>query len=248
LRHKVGANRVVAIGSLGTAVALVLFGLARVPAAALAASLLAGISWLSALATLNVSAQFSIPNWVRGRGLAIYVTAFYGSMTVGSVVWGQLAGTLGLPVTHFVAAAGALLAIPLSWRWKLQSGAGSDLAPSMHWQAPIIADDVEDDRGPVEVTVEYVVREADREAFLLAIYKLARERRRDGAYAWETLEDVAQPGRFLETFRLESWLEHLYQHERVTKADRDLQALVNAFHHDGIPKVTHFISARPRGG
>jgi hypothetical protein len=41
---------------------------------------------------LNVSAQFSIPNWVRGRGLAIYVTAFFGSMTVGSVVWGQLAG------------------------------------------------------------------------------------------------------------------------------------------------------------
>jgi hypothetical protein len=69
---------------------------------------------------------------------------------------------------------------------------------------------------------------------------------RDGAYAWDILEDVAQPGRFLETFRLESWLEHLYQHERVTNADRVLQAQVDAFHLNGIPKVTHFISAEPR--
>jgi len=246
LRNKVGSNRVVAIGTIGTAVALVLFGLARNPAIAIAASLLAGICWLSALATLNVSAQFSIPNWVRGRGLAIYVTAFFGGMTAGSVVWGQLAGMVGLPPTHFIAAAGALLAIPLSWRWKLQAGSGADLAPSMHWPAPIVSEDVEDDQGPVTVTVEYIVLEADREAFLIAIGKLGRERRRDGAYAWDILEDVAQRGRFLESFRLESWLEHLYQHERVTNADRVLQAQVDAFHSNGIPKVTHYISAESR--
>jgi MFS family permease len=245
LRKKVGTNRLVAIGTIGTATALVLFGLARTPAVALAASLLAGICWLSALATLNVSAQFSIPNWVRGRGLAIYVTAFYGSMTVGSVVWGQLAGMVGLPATHFIAAAGALVAIPLTWRWKLQTGAGLDLTPSMHWPVPVITDEVENDRGPVVVTVEYLVLERDREPFLAAVGRLGHERRRDGAYAWDILEDVAQPGRFLETFRLESWLEHLYQHERVTNADRVLQAQVDAFQLNGIPKVTHFISAEP---
>jgi MFS family permease len=246
LRTKLGPNRVVAIGTIGTAAALVLFGLARNPAVAVAASLLAGICWLVSLATLNVSAQFSIPNWVRGRGLAIYVTAFFGSMTAGSVVWGQVAGMVGLPMTHFIAAAGALLAIALSWRWKLQAGSGADLAPSMHWPAPAISDDVEADHGPVAVTVEYVVLEADREAFLVAVAKLGRERRRDGAFDWEILEDAAQPGRFIEAFWLETWLEHLYQHERVTNADRVVQAQVDAFHHDGIPNVTHFVSAKPR--
>jgi hypothetical protein len=158
-------------------------------------------------------------------------------MTVGSVVWGQLAGMVGLPATHFIAAAGALVAIPLTWRWKLQTGAGLDLTPSMHWPVPVITDEVENDRGPVVVTVEYLVLERDREPFLAAVGRLGHERRRDGAYAWDILEDVAQPGRFLETFRLESWLEHLYQHERVTQVD--------AFQLNGIPKVTHFISAEP---
>ena len=43
---------------------------------------------------------------------------------------------------------------------------------------------------------------------------------------------------------LESWLDHLRQHERVTEADRRLQAQVHAFHRgDAPPKVTHLIAA-----
>ena len=46
----------------------------------------------------------------------------------------------------------------------------------------------------------------------------------------------------VETFLVESWLEHLRQHERVTKADRVLQDLVNQFQTEGSePNITHFI-------
>ena len=46
----------------------------------------------------------------------------------------------------------------------------------------------------------------------------------------------------VETFLMESWLEHLRQRERVTGADRALQDLVNQFQAVGSkPKVTHFI-------
>jgi len=46
----------------------------------------------------------------------------------------------------------------------------------------------------------------------------------------------------LETFLVESWLEHLRQHERVTNEDRVLQDLVNQFQtEDSTPKITHFI-------
>ena len=42
---------------------------------------------------------------------------------------------------------------------------------------------------------------------------------------------------------LESWLDHLRQHERVTEADRQVQAQVNAFHRGAAPpKVTHLIA------
>ena len=73
---------------------------------------------------------------------------------------------------------------------------------------------------------------------------MARERRRDGAYAWGVFEDMAQRGRFVETFLVESWLEHLRQHDRVTQADRRLQERVHHFAL-GTPKVTHLIGAEP---
>ena len=93
----------------------------------------------------------------------MFVTVFFGAMTVGSAVWGQAAGMIGLPDTHFIAPAGALIAIPLTSRWKLQTAAGIDLTPSMHWPTPVISHEVEHDQGPVLVTVEYQIDPANRE-------------------------------------------------------------------------------------
>jgi len=206
------------------------------------ASLIAGMSWIPVLASLNVSAQVALPDWVRGRGLAMFVMVFFGTLSVGSALWGEVAALTTLPTAHFVAAAGALLAIPLTWRFKLQTGAAIDLTPSAHWPAPVVTGEVENDAGPVLVTVEYRIAPADRDRFLAALEKLGPGRRAEGAYAWGVFEDTADKGRFLETFLVESWLEHLRQHERVTNADRVLQEHVHRYVH-GTPKVTHFIAA-----
>jgi hypothetical protein len=117
--------------------------------------------------------------------------------------------------------------------------------PSMHWPAPIVAFEIEHDRGPVLVTIEYRIDPKDREPFPAALEMLARERRRDGAYAWGVFEDSADLGRMVETFLVESWLEHLRQHERVTNADRVLQETVHRFHIEGTPKITSLIAAEP---
>ena len=246
LKTELGPDRLVAAGTIGTAGALLLFGLARNPATAMAASVLAGISWIAVLSSLNVSAQFALPEWVRGRGLAMYMTVFFGATTLGSAIWGEVASMAGLPAAHFVAAAGALLAIPLTWRWKLQTAQGMDLTPSMSWPAPIVTGHVGNDQGPVMVTVEYRISPKDREAFLTALERLSHERRRDGAYAWGIFEDIADRSRFLETFFVESWLEHLRQHERVTNADRMLQDHIHRLV-QGTPKITHLIAAEPVG-
>ncbi len=243
LKAMLGSDRLVAAGTLGTAVAMVLFGLARNPATAMAASIIAGASWIAVISSVSVSAQLALPDWVRGRGLAIFVTAFFGALTVGSAIWGQVAAMVGLPATHFLAAAGAVVMIPLTRRWKLQTGEAIDLTPSLHWPTPILTHEIGQDRGPVLVTVEYRINPRDREPFLAALEKLGRERRRDGAYAWAVFEDAAKEGRIIETFLVESWLEHLRQHERVTNADRVFQDTVNRFNTEGTPKVTHLISS-----
>ncbi|OSI65582.1 MFS transporter [Bradyrhizobium canariense] len=238
-----GPDRIVALGTVGTAVSLILFGFARHPVVALVACIVAGVSWIAVLATLNVSAQVSLPDWVRGRGLAMFVTVFFGAMTAGSVFSGQLAAMLGLPAAHFIAAAGAFVGIALSWSWKLQGSVEIDLTPSMHWPVPVLTINAEADRGPVLITVEYHIKPERRTAFLTALQKLGQQRRRDGAYAWDIYEDSAQAGRFMETFLLASWLEHLRQHQRVTNADRVVQDLVRQYDAKAEPKVTHFVAA-----
>jgi MFS family permease len=221
----------VVLGGLGTAFALILFGLAQQPLTAVLAALIAGVSWIAVLATLNVSAQLALPEWVRGRGLAVYVTVYFGTMSIGSAVWGLIADRIGLPPAHFIAGAGIVLAIWLTRRWKLQTGPEADLAPSMHWPEPFLAAPVEDDAGPV----------------LAAMRRVARERKRDGAYAWGLYEDTAHPGRVLETFLVDSWLEHRRQHQRVTNADRVVEEHVRKLVREE-PHITHYIAAPPGPG
>src|SRR5262249_10940253 len=154
LKASLDANRMVTAGTLGTAAALALFGLAGSFTPALLASLVAGVSWITVLSTLNVSTQLALPEWVRGRGLAVFMTTLFGSLSLGSMLWGQLASLTTLPITLYAAAAGALVAIPLTHRWHLSTGP-IDLTPSMHWPAPIVSGEVAADRGPVLVTIEY---------------------------------------------------------------------------------------------
>ena len=243
LKAAIGPDWMVRAGTAGTAFSLILYGLARAPASALVASVIAGGSWITVLASLNVSSQAALPDWVRARGLSIFVTTMFASMTLGSLVWGQLAVFAGLPAAHFSAAAGAILAIPLTLRFKLLTGKGLDLTPSMHWPTPTLSAAFTTDAGPVLVTVMYHLDpNASRDALLKAISRLGRQRGRDGAYSWGFYADSAQPDIFTEVFLVASWMEHMRQHERVTNADRALQE-----HIQGLltapPEVRHMIAA-----
>jgi quinol monooxygenase YgiN len=103
----------------------------------------------------------------------------------------------------------------------------------------------EKERGPVLVTVEYRVKPEHRRPFLALLAKLEAERRRDGSIDWGVFEDTADEGRFLETFLLDSWLEHLRQHQRVTKADRAVEDAIARLDTSGKPTVRHFIAPEP---
>ena len=243
LHARLGSDGVVVLGEAGTAAALVLFGLAHQPWVAVVACLLAGTSWIAALAILNVSAQTVLPDWVRGRGLAVYVTVFFGTLTVGSALWGLAAEHLGLGPAHYLAAGGALIALWATRRWKLRSGLAVDLTPSMHWPPPVLAAGLDKEAGPVLVTVEYHVAPENREAFLAALVPLASQRQRNGAYDWNVFQDTSQPERMIETFLSDSWLDHLREHGRVTRADRAVEEQVKRLAREP-PRITHYIAVR----
>lgn len=243
LERAIGHERLVSVAQVGTALSMAIFAFATHPGPAFAGSLLAGASWIAGVSRLNVSAQLSLPDWVRARGLALHVALTFGAMTLGSVAWGQLARAAGLVPALYAAASVALILVPLAARWKLGAGSGLDLSPSMHWPAPIVREGIEDDEGPVMVAVQYQVAQSSRGAFLAAGEELERQRERSGAYGWEMFEDAGHPGRFVETFYAESWLEHLRQHERVTVADRTAEVRVRALV-ESEPIVTHLVAAK----
>ncbi len=204
-----------------------------------------GVAWITSLTTLNATAQSVLPNWVRGRGLAIYLTVFFGAMTAGSVLWGWVAQTTSLNTALLAAGAAALILGTVARVLPLPQG-DDDLTPSHHWPEVVLGDHVNPDRGPVMVTVEYRIAKADQPEFLKAIPTLSRIRRRDGAYDWGVMADADDPERATEWFLVGSWSEHLRQHDRVSIADKAVQDGVQAYHRGSEPPVVrHLLSLKP---
>src|SRR6266403_4591124 len=62
-----------------------------------------------------------------------------------------------------------------------------------------------------------------------------------------SIRDTEHPAHYVETFIVESWAEHLRQHERLTRGDRDLEENVRRFEWKPT-RVRHFIYARSKPG
>jgi MFS family permease len=242
LRARLDPDLLVGSATVLFAGSLVALALAHDLAIAFPAMLVAGLAWIALMASLNVAAQTSAPRWVRARALASYLLVFQGGLALGSIVWGAVAATTRVSTALLAAAAflgAGLLAAP---RFRLRTSVKPDLTP-YHWSEPLVSTEPGHDRGPVLVTVEYLVDPERAADFVAAMRELGRIRRRDGAYRWGLFRDVAEPDRYVETFLVESWVEHLRQHRRGTVADRQLLEHVHSFHRGpDRPVVTHLLS------
>jgi MFS family permease len=206
----------------------------------------AGAAWFAGLTTLSSSAQALLPAWVRARGLSVYQLVFYGGLAAGSVVWGVVAHPAGVS-SALLASAGWMVAVLVAGLWyRLPAGSLPAVEPTRHWQeAPLVPVAVYD-RGPVLVTVEYRVPAAQAADFRAAVSRLREVRMRYGAIRWDLFKDVEDTDRFVEVFLVESWVEHLRQHERVTDEDWAAEAAARTLHTGNQPpRVTHLVAGDP---
>ncbi|HEY9714727.1 MAG TPA: MFS transporter, partial [Chroococcales cyanobacterium] len=167
-----------------------------------------------------------------------------GSVAIGSAVWGQVAVKCGL-VIPLVIAAGVLCAgLIANLRYRLSESENLDTTASYHWRDPKIVHQPEPEHGPVLISGEYIIDPARAREFTEAMAELKRQRMRDGAFSWHLFVDLANPSRYVESFMVESWGEHVRQHERATVQDRLVEEKCFAFHLGSEPhKVQHLISA-----
>lgn len=244
LRERVGVDRLVVGATLVVAGAAVALALAEWVAVAVVASLAAGVAWVVCLSSFNVSAQRALPGWVRARGMGFYLLTVQGGTAAGAAVWGVVASSFGVRWALGAAACALALGTLVARRFSLAWGERLDLRTVPYDSEPTLVIEPRPEQGPVLVTVEYRVPEANAGPFAEQMKKVGRVRRRTGARRWGLFRDPADPERFLETFLVESWEEHLRQLQRVTATDRrvedEARALVSSA---GEPTATHYVSA-----
>jgi len=211
-----------------------------------AAILLGGAAWTAIISLMTTVMQNLAPDWVRARAMAVFMLVYMGTWTAGSAFWGYVAGRQGTHFSLITAAIGTAICPILVLISRLPD-TPVDLGAWDHWGKPMLVGEVDPGQGPVLVTVEYEVEPNKADEFLEALHKFARVRRRDGASRWGVYRDTEHPTQYVETFIVESWAEHLRQHERLTRGDRDLEENVGRFESKPI-KVRHFIYARSKRG
>jgi MFS family permease len=241
LRRRLGAGGQVATASLLLAAVLPAVGVTRDPAGLAALMVLAGVAWLIALTALHAAAQSALAPWVRGRGLSVHLLVIFGGLSAGSAFWGLVAQIAGLGVAFIAAGGGMLAALAATARLGLSDAAAPE--PARRHTGGVAGGDPDAERGPILVTVEYRIDPAATDEFMAAMRDVRHLRLRDGAYRWDLLVDPAVEGRHLETFMVDSWLEHLRQHERFTERDHAVEDRARRCHAGPLPPiVTHFIA------
>ncbi|MDR6609574.1 MFS transporter [Pseudomonas synxantha] len=242
LRQQLAVDRLVAGASL--IYAIVLFALAwlRDFYLLIPVMLISGAAWIAILSNFQVAAQTSVPAWVRARALAVYILMFFGSMALGGLLWGWVASQSSMSVALSAAGTVLMLGVILTWRVALPQRVAEDLAPSLHWPQPLLAEGVDHERGPVMVILEYDIPLEHAQAFAKAMDAVRRMRQRNGSFSWGLVQDSENPRLWCEFFFDESWVGHLRHHGRVTRAERKIEAAARRFQTDGVAvRIRHLL-------
>ncbi len=236
-RSKWSADAIVSVG-------IVIFGLTSIAAGALhtlpllaVVMVMGGAAWISFISLFNVQVLNQSPDWVRARVLAVSLLVFQGGVAAGSAAWGAVAARVGLSSALLWAGAGTMLSALLGLFLRLPD-VSIDLT-SWNWRVPSFID-ADDEAGPVLITVEYHVAAGRIADFIETMRQYGRIRRRDGASRWGICRDLETEDRYLETFVVSSWSEHLRQHDRFTRADSDVEVRLRGCVVSE-PKVRHLL-------
>jgi MFS family permease len=249
LRARFDRDQFVRYGTIVHAVLSTLIVALPTPWIALPAMVLLGAAWISTANTLVVSAQLALPNWVRARGMSIYQMALMGGTAIGAAFWGQVANLSSVSAAIIAAALSGVLLLFLTRRVSVEWGGDEDLSPQPTRPMAGVNIAIQPDEGPVMVVIEYLI-DPERAAEFAAVMQVSRQARlRQGALSWGLFRDTAVPGRYIEHFVDESWVEHQRRMERFTAADEGLRSRRLAFHLlPDPPVVKRYVAASMAAG
>jgi len=241
LRTRFTRDQVATVGSIMTGLAITVLALSPYEWLAAAAMFVAGSSWILVANSVTISAQLSLPDWIRARGMSIYQMGIMGATAFGAFVWGKLASLTSVPVSLACAGASMVVFSLLIRRRTLELT--GDLTPTHPFDEPVPQLPIELGDGPIMVTIEYLVDPARRGEFEAIMAESRSARMRAGAVSWGLFEDVERPARFVEYFACDTWADYLRRFDRFTAADEELHARRHAFHiAESPPRISRFVA------
>lgn len=239
LRRLLGSSRLISVAAMTLAVMLVLLAYGGSLVVVMPALGVSGACWIAALTEYNANVQLLVPDWVKGRALALYQTALYAGLAIGSFLWGHLAESMSVSGAILSAAITMGVTSLLAYHSQFpQLDAGSvKLVKRAQGLSPELVFDHE--RGDVVMAIEYVVAAENASEFMALADELRHLRQRNGVRYWGLYRDVRDGELWREVLLIESWLQHLRMLDRMTLADKALIDRARALHRGpDLPKVT----------
>lgn len=226
VKQRIGSNNVVIFASLLFAAGLALSVTTHSFVVGLVCLLFTGFGWTATCTMFIGDMQVHLPGWVRARGMAFYIMAFVAATAASSPLWGQVTERIGVQrAVHLASLLVAVVALT-GIVHKLPAVVSANRESIDYWTG---ADQelsawIPDQAGPVAVVVEFVVDEADQPAFLQAMRRLRISRLRSGATKWSLQRVGEESNRFVETFEVPTWGEHVRQGQsRLSAEDQAIE-------------------------
>ncbi|WP_342131773.1 MFS transporter [Hydrogenophaga sp. OTU3427] len=240
LRQGITRDRLVFGGTALQSIGMLVMAVAPNLYVAVPAMFAVGMAWITTANSLSVSAQLSLPDWVRARGMSMYQMAIMGASALGAALWGQVATLTDVHLSVGIASVTSVVLMALAQRHDTDRGIEEDMTPSRVIQRPVA--EAPPTHGQVLVHIEYLIDPARAADFRALMQESRRSRLRQGALSWELLHDITEPGRFVEQVVDESWTDHLRRFDRVTGGDVALRERKLGFHvAEAPPRVTRYV-------
>lgn len=245
LRQAFGRDQLVLRGTMLQSAATAIMAFAPNTWVAVPAMFFGGMAWITVANSLSVSAQLTLPDWVRARGMSTFQMAIMGASAIGAALWGQVATVSSLSTSLSIAAVSGTLVMVAALRWVSDVTAEDDVSPAQAgWVAGPPTESPEEE-GRVVTTVEYLIDPARTAAFVTVMEQTRRARLGQGAIAWELLHDISVPNRYIEHIVDPSWTDHLRRFNRATAADMARRERRLAFHvGDAPPHISRYVIRR----
>ncbi|WP_420143717.1 MFS transporter [Sphingobium sp.] len=247
LRARFSIETIVRFAALILALGTAITGVSPWLALALVGYLFAGMGWVTALSTFNVSVQVSAPRWVVARAVSLYQMTAFGGMAIGAWLFGWIAEQHGVVDALYISAAAQFAVAMLGLLRPLPQVGDDNLDLQNSWREPDTAVPVEPRSGPVVVTIEYCIPAGSVVPFLAIMSERRRIRLRDGAHGWSLMRDLGDPELWLERYHVSTWLDYVRHNQRRTVADVDISKAIMELHTGPKPPVVHRMLERQTG-